>query len=78
MVPEVIDQSTKLTLNTPDDVCRLCSQLWEGQCRAYSASQSDAEKEARAVGTGPECDSDELKQDRMRRLGVMYNVPPVE
>ena len=48
--------------NVPDEVCKKCSQLWEGDCRAYSVAHSTEEYEHRLVG---EVACDKLRQERL-------------
>jgi len=33
-----------------DETCRKCSQLWQGECRAYTFPHSDAERRHREKG----------------------------
>ena len=65
----------KIVPGTPDEVCVQCSQLWEDECRAYQAPQSDAEYTSRMTGFGAECDTPQVKELRYRREGTKYMTP---
>ena len=65
----------KIVRGTPDEVCKLCSQCYEDECRAYSMPHGDKERIARTTGFGMECDAERLKQRRWEWHEVLYKTP---
>ena len=66
----------KIQPSTPDEVCRVCQQFYDGNCRAHSFPHSEAERKAREGDYGMECDPPTLKKTRMERYSVKYRIHP--
>ena len=62
----------KIEPNTPDKTCLQCTQLYEGDCRAFNLPHSKEEEEARTGEYGTECDDLELKKIRKEKFGIKY------
>lgn len=75
---KMIDQSTKTIRETPDETCELCTQMFDGECRAYSLPHSDEEIQSRTGKYGMECDPHNIKEIRYKRYGVKYRTPKGE
>mgnify|MGYP001612486187 CR=1 FL=1 len=72
MKTPTLDKSTKIDQKATDEMCSVCSQNYEGACRAYNIAHSDKEYKTRLNGYGMECDAPDLKLVRQRR-GVKYH-----
>lgn len=61
----------KIIPETPDNICKVCVQFYDGNCRAFSVPHSKAEEEARMSDYGMECDEPDLKEIR-KKMGIKY------